>query len=314
MKSFLTIIRIPNLLVIILTQALIRYYVIQPVVNEYGFRLSFPFLFFVILVFVTVLIAAAGYVINDYYDVKADYINRPDRSIVGKKLSRSTTFILFVVLLVIALLFGAYVALFSRMTELLLIFIIISGLLWFYSYSYSKQFLVGNLVIAALTAMVPLLIGLTEIKSLLIVYKGKVFENMEMIEQVKYWVLAFSSFAFLTTLTREIIKDTEDFQGDLIDNRNTIPIVLGEKVAKIIVILLVALLIVSIGFVYVKYLPFHFFSIIYILITLIIPLAYIIYSVWLATDKNDYHRVSEMLKFIMVAGILFAMVNKYLMS
>jgi len=308
MLNFLRIIRLPNLLVIALTQVLIQYFVIQPILISNGYALSISFLHFLYLVLATILIAASGYIINDYFDIKVDYINRPNKVIVGAKLSKKTTFIFYVFFLTLGLFFGCYMAIYNQMIEFIFVFAIISGLLYFYSYSYSKQLLIGNIVIASLTAMVPFIIGLCEIKSIFITHKIKVLDNLYMINQIKYWVFGYSAFAFISTFIREIIKDAEDFEGDLIDSRSTIPISLGILSTKIILLSLIIIMLSSIIFIYLRYIGFELFSFIYIFLTLIISGIYLIYLIWNANKKKDYSITSNLLKFIMVSGILFSVI------
>ncbi len=310
MKYFIKIIRVQNLLIIILTQIAIRYFVIQPILRLNGFDLSISLIYFSGLVLATILIAAAGYIINDYYDIKVDYLNRPEKVIVGTKLSKTSVFVFFVILMFTGLAVGSYISLKNNMAELIIIFLVISGLLWFYSYSYSKQFLIGNIVIAVLTSMVPLIIGLSEIKGIYLQYKTLIFDYLYMIDTLKYWIFGYTAFAFISTLFREIIKDTEDFEGDFVDNRKTIPLILGIKNTKVVLLILNIFMLISILFLYIKYIGLEIFTLVYILATLIFPLMYILYLVYNANSKKHYHLASNLLKYIMVCGILFSIVYK----
>ncbi|MBN2520447.1 MAG: geranylgeranylglycerol-phosphate geranylgeranyltransferase [Bacteroidales bacterium] len=299
-----------NLFIIILTQVVIRYFVIQPILRLKGFDLSISLMHFSGLALATILIAAAGYIINDYYDFKVDYINRPEKVLVGTKLSKISAFIFFMILMFTGLAVGSYISLKNDMAELIIIFLIISGLLWFYSYSYSKQFLIGNIVIAALTSMVPLIIGLSEIKGVYLQYKTLIFQHLNMIATLKYWIFGYTAFAFLCTLIREIIKDTEDFEGDFVDNRKTMPLILGIKTTKAVLSFMNIFMLISIIYIYIKYIGLEIFTFIYVLATLVFPIIYILYLIYKADNKKHYHLASNFLKYIMVCGILFSIVYK----
>ena len=123
------------------------------------------------------------------------------------------------------------------------LFLVVSGLLYFYSASYKRQFLIGNIIVAILTAMVPLLVVIYEWPALYRYYTVNAVTLPEF-NFIFYWVGGFALFAFLTTLTREIIKDIEDFEGDIAYGRNTVPVVIGILSAKIVSVSLMIITIV----------------------------------------------------------------------
>ena len=85
---FLRLIRFPNLVIIALTQYAIRFGIIYPFLNQAGLDLFLSEKLFGMLVGATVLIAASGYIINDYFDVKLDLLNKPNQLVIGKSISR----------------------------------------------------------------------------------------------------------------------------------------------------------------------------------------------------------------------------------
>ncbi|PCH95281.1 MAG: hypothetical protein COB85_04695 [Bacteroidetes bacterium] len=165
--------------------------------------------------------------------------------------------------------------------------------------------LIGNLIISMLAALVALLIGFYELPLLQRV-------NPEFISSSQYkliwlWVVGYAAFAFITTLAREIIKDSEDIEGDKQYGSVTLPVHFGLLHTKYIIISIVAVILLTIG-----YLQYIFFSdwlaVAYISLLIYIPLFYLIWLVFKATDKRDYHRASWIMKLVMVSGILFALV------
>jgi 4-hydroxybenzoate polyprenyltransferase len=254
MKEFLKLIRWQNLLIVILTMNLIRYAVIAPLIGktvvilaqgggeEIPLTLQFPWYDFILLVLATVFITAGGYVINDYFDIKTDLINK-GKVIVGTKIPRRKAMMWHNIFNIAGVAVGFYISWKAGYMMMGALFLIVSGLLYFYSASYKRQFLIGNLIVAILTAMVPLLVVFYEWPAL---YRYYVVNAVKMPELnfIFYWVGGFALFAFLTNLTREIIKDIEDFEGDVTYGRNTLPIVIGVVTSKIISVCLVILTIV----------------------------------------------------------------------
>ena len=228
--AFIKLIRLPNLLIIVLTQYAIRYGIISTILFNFSGRQDIPGvglkmsdLDFFLLSLSTVMIAAAGYIINDYFDVKIDRINRSNKVIVGKHIKRRVAMGGHLVINAIALFIGAYLA--YKMGNWKLIFIQISsiGALWYYSTLFKKQMLVGNIVVALLAALVPLVVGLYELilqhavvddTVNLLLFRLEQYTPFEAVETallttlntIFWWVGAFSLFAFIITLTREIIK------------------------------------------------------------------------------------------------------------
>ncbi len=307
MTAFLKLIRIQNLLIVAATQYLMRFAIIEPILGVNNFELQMSEFDFLILVLSTVFLTAAGYVINDYFDTRTDSMNRPEEVVVGKSIERRTAMSLHVVLNILGIIGGFYVSYKIGLYQLGVIFIIVSGLLWYYSTTYKRQFLIGNILVALLTALVPLMTILYEMPLLNKAYKDILLANHANFNHIFFWVAGFSFFAFLTTLAREIIKDTEDFEGDSAYGRNTVPIILGTRWTKGIIISLLFITIAAIVTVYFKYLA-GLPTFLYGTLTVLIPLLIEIYLIFKADDKNDYRFASNLLKFIMLAGILYSIV------
>ena len=319
LRSIFKLIRFPNLVIIAATQYAMRYLLMEPLLPSETFSLQFGDLQFFLLVLSTIFIAAAGYIINDYFDTQADLINKPDRVVVGVRISRRVAMILHALLNIIGIGLGVYLAFYIKLPSLSFVFIIATGLLWFYSTSYKRQFLVGNLSVAFLTGLVPLMVVLFEIPLLNREYGQEMLRNEASFNYIMAWVGGFSFFAFLTTLIREVIKDAEDFEGDMAYGMKTVPIVLGTLWTKIAVLVLVALTVFMLLFLLVKYImfsvePVDYISMAYFGLFLIIPLVSLMIQIILAQNKRGYHRASSLIKLVMLTGILYSVLVFYLVN
>lgn len=351
--AFIKLIRLPNLLIIVLTQYAVRYGIVAPILynfsgsqNIFNVGLKMNNLDFFLLSLSTVMIAAAGYIINDYFDVKVDRVNRPDKIIVGKYIKRRVAMGAHITINAIAILIGAYLAYKIGNWKLIFIQILAAGALWYYSTLFKNQVIIGNVIVAFLVAVsAPFLAGLYElilqhtfsddtVNALLFrLAEYTPFEQVEyaLLETLKiimYWVLGLSFFAFMSTLIREIIKDIEDYEGDKKYFSNTLAVVYGKNKAKIFAQILVVIMVGLIG--YFQYTQLQqnpggdeaeqaraqtkaLITIMYLLFTVQIPLLYVIYKLKLAELKTDYTQISTSMKFIMLTGICYTVVFYYLL-
>jgi 4-hydroxybenzoate polyprenyltransferase len=323
MKEFFRLIRWQNLLVVIFTMVLMRYAVLAPLVGKVGvvmlngggeeipMMLKFPWYYFAMLVASTVLITAGGYVINDYFDIKTDLINK-GKVIVGTKIPRRKAIMWHSVLNIAGVLLGFFISYKSGYIWMGLLYIIVSGLLYFYSASYKRQFLIGNIIVAFLTAMVPMLVVLYEWPALYKYYT----ENAVILPRINfitYWIGGFALFAFLTNLIREIIKDIEDFEGDIAYGRNTVPIVIGVMSAKIVSVGIIVVTIILL------YLIWHFYindtiTLIYISAAIVLPLLIVTFKLLRSTEKKQIHNASSLMKIVMLTGLLYSVVVKVILT
>jgi 4-hydroxybenzoate polyprenyltransferase len=323
MKELLKLIRWQNLLIVILTMTLIRYAVIAPLIGktyvvlsngggeEIPLTLQFPWYDFILLIIATVFITAGGYVINDYFDIKTDLINK-GKVIVGTKIPRRKAMMWHNIFNIAGVAIGFYISWKAGYMMMGTLFLIVSGLLYFYSASYKRQFLIGNLIVAILTSLVPLLVVFYEWPALYRYYMTNAVQMPEL-NFIFYWVGGFALFAFLTNLTREIIKDIEDFEGDAAYGRNTLPIVIGVVTSKIVSVSLVILTIVLL------YLAWYFFvndiiTLIYLNAAIVIPLFFVIYKISISRNREQLHSASSIMKIIMLTGILYSVVVKVILT
>jgi 4-hydroxybenzoate polyprenyltransferase len=284
-----------------------RWLVFIPLLENTGFQSQIPEFIFFLLVLSTVLIAAAGYVINDYFDRKADLINRPGKVILGRILKRRAGMFWHVVLNIIGVGIGVYVSYKLGLLRFSIIFVFISGLLWFYSTTYKRQVLLGNLVVGFMVAMVPLLLLLFELPLIFSKYRFFIVSDSVGVQQLVFWISGYSMFAFLLTLQREIVKDLEDFEGDFAFGRQTIPIAWGSIIAKRITMGLTLGTVVLISIINIRYLN-DYITLGYTFFVLVLPLLILLYKLYKADSKDDYHTCSTLIKIIMLGGIVYSVV------
>ncbi len=295
-----------------------RYCIIQPLLHLKNLELQLNDFSFLLLALATVFITAGGYVINDYFDTKTDLVNRPQTVIVGRSISRRLAIILHIGLNLLGVLFGLIVSIKIGKPVFTLLFILVAGLLWFYSTTYKRQFLIGNLLVAILTGIVPLITLLFELPRLYTVYWEMVAHFDIKLGIITYWVGGYALFAFLLTLVREIIKDIEDFEGDQVYGRNTIPVFLGKNNARTIAASLLLFTLVSLVFLFAKYLNylpsgnFDYYTLTYFIIGLVIPIFILLIRLLSAEKKEDYHKASQINKLIMLSGLLYTILFRFL--
>lgn len=314
MKNIFKVIRIQNLLFIAFIQLLMGESVLVPILKTYGFQGGLQSAMLSLLILSTVCIAAGGYILNDYFDIKIDTINKPDKMVIGKSISRSTAMVMHQIFTAIGVLFGLVLSYYARSFTLALIFIVVPGLLWFYSASYKRMFVVGNLIIAFTAALSILIVGIAELAFLQKEFGQIIFETP--IPSLIYtWISGFASFAFITTLIREIIKDIEDEKGDREMECRTMPIKWGLKNTKLVVYALI--LFTVIGLFIIEGLYIHFegsLTIRYILIGLVFPLIMLLYLIFKALTPTDFHQASTLIKVIMLVGVLYSLIFYYLQA
>jgi len=285
----------------------IRYGVEYPFLKFNGFEFQFPLFKFILLILSVVLIAAGGYAINDYFDRKIDLLNRPDRVVVGTHFDSRNAMTIHNLFTFIGLMIGLYLSYDIGHLNFSFIFAIITGALWFYSTIYKRQLIVGNIIIAILTAIVPFMVLLYDLPLINQYYNLVFVKNPQYVIEMRYMMYAvfiFSGFALLSTLVREIIKDMEDANGDEAFNRRTIPIIWGNTVAKSIAIVLIIATIVSLALIYFVFTQ-NMLSLIYLLVFLIAPMFALIYFLIKANDAKDFLFCSQLQKIIMLIGLLY---------
>ena len=310
-KPYLKLLRIGNLAFLAILLYVMEKWVATPLLCSEQFGELMPWWALVLLVLSVVCIAAGGYVINDYFDVKIDRINRPDDLVVTRVISRDAAMRLFQVLTAVGIVAGLAVAWWARSWNLLFIYVVIPGLLWFYSSSYKRMFLIGNLIVAFISALVPLLVAMVNADHLRFLYHESLAYT-PIVGQLYVWLGGFALFCMLLTLSREVVKDMEDVEGDRELECRTMPIVWGEKVSKILVTIVLLATIALIAYLAWFVLPFPMewatFTGRFIIFGLMVPMLCVLVLLWSARSKRELHTVQQVLKFVMFLGTMFSYV------
>lgn len=317
---FISMMRYRNLFIIAFTMFSMRYFVIEPILWLGGYTLQFSTFHFFLLVISTLCIAAGGNIINDYFDVRTDLINKPQRVVVGKYIDRKAAILWHFLFSLLGIALAFYVSMQINRISFSMGFVLIVGLLWLYSTEYKKWLLVGNLIVAFLTALVPFLVLVYEIPSLNLVYWESLIRQESNFSLLVFAVTAFSVFGFVTNLMREIIKDIEDLEGDNAYGCRTLPIVFGVTISKIVVSFLNVLLFGSILFLLFFFLSRLFtdlvnlLSVSYVLFFILIPLFVVQLSVIFAKQVKHYRYIHSLIKWLMFFGLLYTLVFRFLMQ
>lgn len=293
--AFLKLVRLPNLFFIALTQFLFQSCIYYPLYKEsIPSNDSLPFIF---LLLASLLIAAAGYIINDYFDINIDEVNKPGRMVVDKLIHRRWAiawhFMLSgagIILTIIALPLFQYWYLVGA--NLLCVV-----LLWFYSTNFKKSLLTGNIVISLLTAW-----------TILVIFFSKVgLADAFSPVHHRFFRLAalYAGFAFIISLVREAIKDLEDMPGDTKYGCRTMPIVWGVNATKVYTAVWLVVLIAVLSILQVYVLQFSWWlAVAYSVPAIIFPLTLILFKLRNSHSSADYRRLSTMTKLVMFTGIV----------
>lgn len=271
--SFFSVVRGYNIFVIVLAQYLAAIFILSPEIRALDVLLDFRLL---ILVIASSLTIASGYIINNFYDAKKDLINRPKKVMIDRLVSQQTKLKVYFVINIIVVLLAGIVSWRASLFFSAYIFLI-----WFYSHKLKKYPIIGNLT-AAVLAVLPFF-------GILLYYKN--FYHV---------IFAHAIFLFLLIFIRELIKDLENIEGDLVNNYRTIPVLFGEKTAKSIITVLTISTIIPIYFLIdvfnVGYMDIYFYL-------SLLGLLFFLLKLWKSKTKPDYLRLHFLLKCIIVAGV-----------
>jgi|SRR5665647_155239 len=299
--AFFRLIRWPNLLFIVLTQMLFRYFILPFVYerNHPGYEnIKLSQNLFFLLIIASVCIAAAGYIINDYFDVNIDQVNKSSKVIIGAYIKRRYAILFHALLSITGLLLSMYIG-YKIQNIYIPVFNFISiVVLWFYSTTFKKKLLIGNILISLLTAWVILVLTVAE-------YRFRISPHDIVWQRLLKVSFVYAGFAFIISLIREVIKDMEDIEGDLKYKCKTMPIVWGLPVSKVFAGVWIVVLAGLIAAIQIYVLQFGWwYSALYSLLAIIIPLVWVLRKLYKANTPQQFHKLSKMVKMIMLAGIL----------
>ena len=266
-----------NLIIVIFTQAWTIYFLI-PGPTEHSIQLNLDVIF---LIIGTTFIAAAGYANNDYYDVKIDFVNKPEKVVVGKYIKRRYVMLLHGLFSIVGIFLGLLVS-----VEIAVVNILAALLLWLYSNRLKRLPLIGNITVSLLAGMTVLTVGIYYS-----VYSSP--------------IILFSVFAFFYTLIREIIKDIQDMKGDEIFGCKTLPILIGIRKTKLVIYGFSILFIATCPL----YLDIFQSPVRLVFFTLLVVVqGTLLYLLYLADTKYHFSRLSSYCKGVMLGGILSMMI------
>ena len=315
-RDYLMLVRWQNLLMTVIVLFVMEKWVATPILCAAYFGEQLPWWLLTLLMLATVLITAGGYVINDYFDVKIDQINRPDRLIVTRSVTKPEAMLLFQVLTAAGIVCGIVASICLRSWVTAVIFVFVPGLLWFYSASYKRQFLVGNLIVALAAALCPLLIAIANVAWLKHLYGDvngiDVLSLTTLPHDLYLWIGGFAAFAFWGTFIREIIKDMQDVTGDRELECHSLPVVLGEPATKGIVTALLLAMAGAIVWLAWWVIPFpngwNSLHARYVVLGLLVPIACELWLLWSARIPSDYRTAQSVMKFVLLMGVLYSFV------
>ena len=308
--AFFRLVRWPNLVFIITTQLLFYYCVYTPLLAlpPYFNIQNFYFL----LIFASVFIAAAGYIINDYFDIQIDAINKPHKMVVNKIIKRRWAIVWHLLLSTFGIVFSFFISYKIKVWPIFIVNILCVVALWFYSTHFKKQLLIGNLLVAALTAWVVLVVYLFAGADILSLKTFEINNEHVNVRKLFKFTLLYAGFAFVTTLIREVIKDLEDMEGDRKYECKTMPIVWGVPASKVFVAVWIVVSIATLlGILLYAWQSGWWFVALYIMFLIVIPFTFMLRKLFKASTVSDYHFLSNLIKIIMLAGILSMLILKY---
>ena len=310
-RDIMRLVRWSNLLFLAALIWLMEKWVAVPILDKAAFGEQLPWYLLVLILLATVFIAAGGYVINDYFDVKIDRINRPDEVVVTRTVSKPGAMRLSMTLSGIGIACGIAAAVMLRSLTIGILFMLIPGLLWFYSSSYKRLFMVGNLIIALLAATTPMVVAMANVAILQLRYET-ILPFTTLPHDLYAWLGGFALFAFLLTWIREIIKDMQDQMGDRELECHSMPVVWGETWTKVFVTGLIVLTLAIIGHIWYRLLPFPTgwtsLSTRYIALGVVVPMLSTLWLLWAAKIPSDYKSCQQVVKFTMLIGMLYSFV------
>lgn len=325
--KFILLLRPVNLLIIALTMYVTKLFLVEAILTgNYLIELRDIYeipkhyeLNFFFLVMMVVFLAAGGNIINDYFDVRADRINKPKKTYIDYHVSRQLAIKAHIVFTSIAILLSLYLWMVTDSYWPVIFSFSIAVGLWLYSAILKRKFLIGNFVIAVLTGIVPF-IAYTYFVPILSQYENTSLDFT--LETVTFKLVPFYDtvaivgvlcfFAFITNFIREMIKDINDIVGDTRVGCRTVPIVLGIVITKTIISFLLFLCISVFLFPFVMWPKTMGVSIILYPFTLIIILlALTMIFLIMARKKNQYKMATLTLKLVMIIGILLPVILNY---
>lgn len=297
MKDYLKLIRYKNLILLGFMQLLFRYGFLK---FQNNIVLSLSDWQYGLLVLTTILIAAAGYIINDIFDQETDYDNKKENVIARQIISEKNAYNLYFVLNIIGVCVGYYLANAIQKPSFAGVFIIISATLYMYATTLKQMIIIGNIIVALLLSFSVIIIGLFDL------LPTTYTENQAKMGLLFSILIDYAIFTFLINFIRELIKDMEDIEGDKSNGMNTLPIAIGITIAsKVVSILTGVALLLLLAYIYKNMVVTKlYYSVVYAFVFIVAPLIIVAVKAWQANEKAQFSLISKVLKWIIFFGIL----------
>ena len=288
--------RWPNLLLMAFLLYSVRHFLMAPILESFDLRFLLSEASFAFLVLSSLLIAAAGYLINDYYDQAADAINKPHRQLSHPDQALRWYGILNLTGIALA----AWVGWQAGLLNLAILHIIIVFVLWKYAEQWKGIPLVGNLIIASLLAILVFVPLLFEYIALSVLYR----ESALSARYLLYTALAYATFAYLSNLVREIAKAAQDVGGDAAVGYRTLPVVYGLPLSRRLAVLLqlISLLLLCLVLL-VQIRQQSWANAAFILLAVLLPGSLALVNLLQAKDPAGFGRAAGRLKLYMLGGV-----------
>ncbi|HFG0470743.1 geranylgeranylglycerol-phosphate geranylgeranyltransferase [Flavobacterium psychrophilum] len=292
--KYLKLIRYQNLIMIALMQLIVLFGFLK----MQDIPLALALWQYYLLIISTVCIAAGGYIINDIMDQDADTENKPKKVIIGKTITEALAYNLYVLFTVIGVGVGFYLSRLIMRPNFVTVFILCAALLYIYATNLKQIMILKNVIVASLLAFSIIIIDL------FMIFPATDITNKEQMRPVFSVLIDFATIAFILNFIREIVKDLEDTKGDKKQEIRTLPVVFGvSKTSKLVFILSFVPVLCILYYVY-NYL-FHLqYATGYIFLFLIGPLLYFMIKIWFAQTKKDFYYLSNVLKMVILFGII----------
>lgn len=300
LKALIKFLRLPNLIIVGLTQYLLLYGLLMPFLAVGGISPTLDHLHFFLFVLDTVIITLSGNIVNDIEDYEIDLINRPETVFVSRYISIANAWKLYGLVVSIGFGLALYLAFHIDKLPLVLIYPGAVALLYFYSTSFKKKAAIGNITVSIFCAGVAGIVLFAE--------KDAYFQlSSDARQNAGLAFSAYAVFAYLTTMFREIVKDIEDMKGDAERGCRTLPIVMGKKKAQFFAFVHgLALLPLLAWISWTMYeTGSHFLLFFFPILFIFFPMIYLIYLLAKAEQKETFHTISTSVKGIMLMGLFY---------
>lgn len=292
--KYLQLIRYKNLIMIAIMQLIVLFCFLK--MQE--IPLALALWQYYLLVIATVCITAGGYIINDIFDQDADAINKPQKKVVGSKISENQAYNLYVGFTLTGVSIGFYLSNIIMRPAFVTVFILCAALLYLYATSLKQIVLLKNIIVSLLLAFSIIIIGLY------MIFPATDYTNRDQMRTVFSVLVDFSIMAFMINFLREIVKDVEDVKGDYNHGVQTLPIILGiHRTLKLVFGLTFIPIVLILSYIYLNLFEL-IYATVYLLGFVIGPLLYFVIKIWNANSQKEYNHLSKVLKLVVFFGIL----------